>query len=237
MFGVLLRFFMVLTICHTYNVSASYKHSEEDLELSKRTLLISGALPDNLFQEKKGVVTLCFKDQKSKYEHSALVFEMLIPEKHDEISLRMIHFGGLDGCCGGGRTDVIIESEIDTLKKSYRALKVSAIDASEQFTNPSYERYASFVVNNESLINALDTVGKDQEKKIITYSDAGDYFSKDSHNCVSYVTKIMKNIGIDINFGWSMRSPENLKKLVDSYENSGSISMIKKENLPRYPYQ
>lgn len=241
MLNLFLRLSIVFIIYHSGNVSASYKHSEDDLILSKQSPVISGVPSQKILQENKGVVTLCFKDQKSTFEHSALVFEMLLPENPEEISLRMVHFGGIDGCCGGGRTDVIIDEEIDTLKKAYRSIKItrtrSTTQVTQEFSSPSYERYASFIVNNESLLNALDTAQKDKENKTVTYSDAGDFFSKDSHNCVSYVTKIMNNIGINIKFGWSMRTPENLRVLVDKYENSGSISMIEKENLPKYPYQ
>lgn len=207
MSAFLLRVFVFLTIFHSGNLFATYEIDENDLNLSKKNFLISGAPYGELQQNKKGTITLCFKQQEGEYDHTSLVFEMFLPTTSDEISLKMIHYGREDDCCGfGGKEKIIIDGHTDTLKKSYKAVKVSNISGNKEDMPASHKKYASWIVSNDNLLKGLIKAEEDQDKN---YSPG---------NCVKYVKRIMETVGLrDIDFGWWITKPDNLKLLVDSY--------------------
>lgn len=207
MSNFLLKVFVFLTICHSGNLFATYEVDKEDLNLSKKNFLISGAPYEELQQNKKGAITLCFKQQEGEYDHTSLVFEMFLPTTSDEISLKMIHYGREDDCCGfGGKEKIIIDGHTDTLKKSYKAVKVSNISGNKEDMPASHKKYASWIVSNDNLLKGLIKAEEDQDKN---YSPG---------NCVKYVKRIMETVGLrDIDFGWWTTKPDNLKLLVDSY--------------------
>ena len=207
MSNFLLKVFVFLTICHSGNLFATYEVDEEDLKLSKKNFLISGAPYEELKQNKKGAITLCFKQQEGEYDHTSLVFEMFLPTTSDELSTRMVHYGRNDECCGGGGSQgVMIDSPTDTLKKSYRAVKVSNISGNKEDIPASHKKYASWIVSNDNLLKGLIKAEEDKDK--------GNF----SGNCVKYVKRIMETVGLEkVDFGFWTTKPSNLKLLVDSY--------------------
>ncbi len=203
----LLLFFIIFTICCSNNVLAVHEYDENDLQLSKRTSLMSNHPYASLNQEpKKGVMTLCFKKQEGTYDHTSLVFEMFLPATPNEISLRMIHYGQEDDCCGfGGKKKIMIDNSIDTLKKVYRAVEVSNINNSRSYVPATYTKYASWVISNDELIKGLGQAEQDQKLN-------------KSYNCVKYVSRIMRTVGlVNVDFGWWTTKPDNLKLLVDKH--------------------
>jgi len=204
----LLRVFVFLMMCHSGNLFATYEIDENDLNLSKKSFLISSAPYEELRQNRNGTLTLCFKQPEGGgYDHTSLVFEMFLPTTSDQVSLRMVHYGREDDCCGfGGKEKIMIDNHMDSLKKSYRAMKISNVTADKEYVTASHKKYASWIVSNENLLKGLIKAQEDQEKN---YSPG---------NCVKYTKRIMETVGLrDIDFGWWTTKPDNLKLLVDSY--------------------
>ncbi len=202
-FTSILSAFAVILSISSSSAWSVYEHDQNDLQLSKQTSLMSRHPYASLNQEpKKGVMTLCFKEQ----EKASLVFEVFLPATPNEISLRMIHYGQEDDCCGfGGEKKVMIDSSIDTLKKVYRAVEVSNINNSRSYIPATYTRYASWIISNDRLIQGLVQAEQDQS-------------SNDSYNSIKYVSKIMKIAGLNnVDFGLWKKKANNLKLLVDSH--------------------
>lgn len=206
MLNLFLRFVIVFVIYHSGNVSATHECDENDLQTSKRAALISGVPYEDLNRDRKGVMTLCFRKQEGTYDHTSLVFEMFTPTTSPEISLKMIHYGQEDDCCGfGGKKRIMIDGHADTLKKVHRAIEVSNVTGDKKFVPAKYTRYASWIVLNEQLVKGLVQAEEDQKHD-------------NSYNCVKYVAKIMRTVGLNnVDFGWWSTKPENLKLLVDSH--------------------
>ena len=217
----LLSSLIALTICYPGSVSAM-NHDDDDLILSKQRFLISG-VPYNGIDTDKGVMTLCFKKMEKlefnwenafdlrtlfSLDHASLVFEYFSPQRPKEIALNMVHFGKEDDCCGfGGVETVKIDSNIDTLKKVYRAVNTSL--TRDEYVPATYTRFESWTLPNDKLVKGYQQAESDVDNL------------NGSYNCVEYVSKIMKIVGlqnVEFNTGLtktSLTSSENLRFLVD----------------------
>jgi hypothetical protein len=203
MYKFLLILSMVFILCYSSNVSSMIEHIENDLEISRKAPLISSVPYEKLVQNennKMGVITLCFAKQKgSSFDHASLVFEMFLPEKQNEISLLMIHYA-----MGDGNMKVKVENHIETLKMAHRAVKTTITNNSKTYLPATHKKYASWIISNDTLIKGFNQAKEDTNKK-------------DSYNCVGYVSKIMRIVGLEVNFGWWSERADNLKLLVDKH--------------------
>jgi len=219
----LLSSLMVLSLCYSNSASAMIEHDENDLELSKRSFLISDA-PYNGIDRDKGVLTLCFKKTEKlpfnwdnifkrqtyvSFDHAALVFEFLTPKNPHEITASMVHYSQEDEClCFKEKEKVNIESTVNTLKKAYRAVKTSLTQLDE-YVPATYTRFESWTLPNDKLVKGYQQAESDVDNL------------NGSYNCVEYVSKIMKIVGlqnVEFNTGLtktSLTSSENLRFLVD----------------------
>lgn len=191
----------IFLICYSGNLFATYEADEKDLNLSKKSFLVSGSSYEVLKQKKQGALTLCF----TKADEASLVFEMFLPKIPNETSLKMIRYSLEDDCCGGGKSKVIIEGHTDTLKKSYRSVRVSNVSGDKEYTPASHNKYASWIVSNDDLLKGLIKAEEDQKTN---YNPS---------NGITYVARIMRSVGLDVDFGWWRKKPSNLKLLVNSY--------------------
>lgn len=188
-------------------MSFMIEHDENDLELSKKSPIISGISYDKLIQnkDKMGVMTLCFTPKTGGFdpEHVSLVFEMFPLHKLNEISLYMVHLKNEDMCWGAGKEKIMIENHIDTLKMAYRAV------SDKKYLPAKHKKYASWILSNDKLIEGITQAEKDK---------SNDTRNSITRNSVEYISKIMSIVGLkNVNFGWWFKSSKNLKILVDTY--------------------
>jgi hypothetical protein len=221
--NLLRNFFLILTLYPSSGALAMIvNHDEDDLKLSKKTPIISGISYEELNKnDKKGVITLCFKktQKENEHGHASLVFEMLLPEKQNEISLSRIHYEESEGECLPGKGKVKIDSTENTLIRIYRGKS-----SNNTHVPAEHERYASWIISNDKLMEGYKQAEKDTEKN-------------DSYTCVKYVSKIMRIVGLEgVSFwGWR-RNTQNLKTLVDQYikpkpdRTQASFPIIKVQN-------
>lgn len=213
MFNFLLRLLIVLTICCPEYLFASTSNGslepdEKDLELSKRSFLISGAPYEDIKNSNKGVMTLCSKEVKGAiFDHTSLVFEMFLPKNPHETYLTMIHFGREDDCCGfGGTEKIMLDEHSKTLFKIRGGVEIDPLTYQKQKTPASYIKYASWIISNDDLIKAF-TIAR--EDKNTGYSPG---------NCTKYIKRIMETAGLEnVNFGFWSTTASNLKILADEY--------------------
>lgn len=205
-FVFIVHLFLSLTVfCSSYSVY------EEDRILSKKRFLISEAPYETLNKKGMGSVTLVFKPQEGrpKEDHTALVFEYSLEKTPGEISYALIHFGteaeGCSGTCIGSKEAVWCNDSDEALKRTYRAIEEIKSSGVKKLVPPVYKKYASWHIDNDRLLKALDQVTQDQKNGY-------------SGNCVKYATRIMKSVGLDgLDFGWWPTYPHNLRALVRDY--------------------
>lgn len=191
---------------------------EEDIQASKRKFLISdGKLAEERIRENIGVMTLCFKAVEGRwvsYDHAALVVEFF-ENKSPDISLRMLHYGREGVCCEcipSGREQIYIDGPHNTLRKVYREKRTLTEKGVEQVP-PSYLRYASWILPNEQLKNAIRSAEK--EAKNVKLGSPSEYY-----NCIKFAARVMRDAGLKEvelgvlskvllgywGFGWSLKS-------------------------------
>ncbi len=212
MLNLLLRTIIILTIFYSSNLSGLEPY-EYDLELSKKSFLISGVD----FKEKakgNGVMTLCFKTQKDllglfAYEHAALVFEMFFPRSPKKVSVSMIQYSG---DVKGSNIQPSIDSHHTALIKSYRGYLYNQCTGEKLYRPTQCVRYASWALPNKDLLKAYTLALNDADAHAKDRSLSGSYSS------ISYVTRIMEKAGLtDTNFGCWRENSDNLKILVNQY--------------------
>ncbi|OYZ36268.1 MAG: hypothetical protein B7Y25_07880 [Alphaproteobacteria bacterium 16-39-46] len=235
------------------NLLAMQESYPEDLEESRKRCLISGFERDKLEGNTKGVVTLCYKPVGLfDFDHVALVFEMFLHESPDAISLRMVHYGINDVCCGFGGTErVWVEGEGTVLFKVHRRRVKRTTGEIIEEKDSAYVRHSSWIISNEDLLKGIEEAetdctnasidenaynikkklkkGKDlQERaklKLELEKLPSEKQYKGPHNCVEYVRRIMNIIGIETKFSWwRPNTPNHLKSLVDNHGDGKYLS-------------
>lgn len=201
MVNILTGFFVAVMILHSGYVAAAVDCYEGDVELSKRSSLISGAPYDQLIARDNGVVTLCFQDD----EHIGLAFEYFTPQAPGDLSVCMVHYSKLDDCCGVGDRVVQVESVRTTLVNVHRGVRTSVSAGTQVAVTPPYRRYASWILPSRSLLAALGEVQKE--------AGGSPYRSE-----IDFARNIMQISGLrDVDFGWWRNTPSNLKILARDY--------------------
>ena len=176
---------------------ASISVYEEDLELSKKVPLVSGIEPKKILEQNKVAITLCSNHLNTWVDHTSLIFEIKHPHK-DEINLFAVHFGG------DGHSEIIdknlptIDDSYETLKKVYRGKRINRQDI--DYEKAVYKRHVVFVIDKNQAINAIKNVEDDKD---LNYSTMGYGFYQNTYNCCTYVDKVLKDAGININFSYS----------------------------------
>jgi hypothetical protein len=182
-----------------------------DLELAKRSFLISGA-PYDVNNISNGVMTLCFTKVEStfNYEHPALVFEIFHPNSKavqpHEVSVYITDYSGNPNSSGGSNLSVRVEEDRAPLSKVYRDNSDRSNDLLNRYGSATYQRYASWILPNQDLLKAY--------KKAVTEQNSN---KKNYGNCVNYVRSIMKLAGLNNTEGMLIKSATNLKDYVDKY--------------------
>ncbi|MBA3814406.1 MAG: hypothetical protein H0X26_07970 [Alphaproteobacteria bacterium] len=214
--NLLIKTIVILTIFHSGELFAGLEPYEEDVILAKRSFLISG-IPFNERDKGNGAMTLCFKTLKDSsgfvtYEHAALLFEMFFTMTPNDVSVQMIHYGGEDGCCGGKNMHPWVDKDKITLPKVYRGLVKSKQTGEKVHRSATYVKYASWVLPNEALIKGYNFAYNDEK------AHEDDKSLYDSYSCISYVQRIMQEVGLrNVEFGWWWARADNLKILVDKH--------------------
>lgn len=171
---ILFNILFSTTIFSTDSLYAMIDADEADIELSKRSFLISG-VPYEEKNKGNGVMTLCFKDSTS--DHVALVFEMFHSSSPNDISVYMIHYNGEIDCffCGNRRPHV--ENAKSTLINAYRGLTIEQ----KLYLPAEYIRFASWVLPKEDLIKGYECAIEDKRNSELC----------NSYTSISYVQRIM----------------------------------------------
>ncbi|MBA3814407.1 MAG: hypothetical protein H0X26_07975 [Alphaproteobacteria bacterium] len=220
MLNFLIRIFIIFPFFYSGNLFAMFKADAEDIELSKRSFLISG-MSYNENDRSKGAMTLCFKTIESRfggidyqYEHAALVFEMFFPKIDNDVHVQMIHYVYDDGSFWGReRNRPWIDHTDPTLRNVYRACATPHFLSGEKhYQSAKYTRYASWSLPTEDLIKgynlAFDDVNAHEENREL----------ENSYSSITYVKRIMQAVGLkNVDFGWWRENGDNLKILVDQY--------------------
>lgn len=213
MFKFLTIFFIVFSIFSSRNLFAILEADAEDVELCKKSFLIS-AETSREDDKSKGMMTLCFKKINPSIlcdsEHPSLVFEFF-PHNSNELLLCMIHYSG-ETCCGRGSLSPTIDSTKDTLVKVYKGWKIDLLTDVKQPHPAEYMRYASWSLPNEDLRKAYSLAFNDVQ------AHASGSARHNSYTRATYVTRIMEKAGLtDTNFGGWRSNSDNLKILVNQY--------------------
>lgn len=191
----------LLTICHIGHAYATLEHDDGDFQRSRANFLISGEnFADLSGQQKRGVMTLCFKQDN---QEAAMVFEFF-PRGSTNLSLLMAYAGLEDTCCGArpAAVPVVIQGPQDTLKKVYRAFDISIAAAERKYSAPTYTRYASWILPNDRLTTAVRAIEQDRDQKL-TFTN------------FDYIKRIMTQAGLE---NISPDAPD-LKVLASAYVN------------------
>lgn len=181
--------------------------------------LISNYSFQDLSRQNKGVMTLAFKKLDGGYEHTALMFEVINPRAPTELTLLMVHYGGDDMCCGRvteARVDV--EPPEGVLTRAYRAQNVSDISGAVAHQDPSYTKYASWILPTASLIKGIQ-MGEQDSQRLADAKRLGKSADVGAKHCVNYAAKIMREVGLQkVDFWWwRPNTPSALKELTDKY--------------------
>lgn len=169
--------FTVFSLCFS-QAFAVLEHHDDDLRDSRSSFLISGENYAELSQKFCGALTLCFAGEKA-----AFVFEVFSPQKPLEVLLRMVTTESADRCFGWSQKHLATIHNADiTLKNVYRAYDISSTGLEKKYQVPLYTRYATWILSNDILIQALNAV-EAEERGLLTSKN------------VSYIEAVMRKVG------------------------------------------
>ena len=228
------RFISTLSLLtfSVYSTKFEYTALQNDIYESRRSPIISG----RPLEPGQAKIVLGFL-ANARVPHAYLVFEFMKP--NGEIVLRGLHFGGGDYClgyhqgqidlCAGNSTEIRTEDAHQVLRKFHRALEQEYEDTPEgrvpvgqsQIVGGTYQKLCSFNATYAAMSGIwaeLDAWRGPGTENAIRFSTFGDVFSKNSHNCCSFVTLCLQKAGIPIKYkGLWARSPSNLEFYVKEF--------------------